>query len=175
VAHVLERDHGIPIPRWLAQEFSPRVQNEAEHSGGEIDSRRIRALFDEAYCDPSPDWIMRGYSLSADGDAVEIEAEVGSGKARLRGRGHGAVEALVDALLRQRGIAVEVEHFDEHALSAGTDARAVAAVRVRVGSAPGSAVAFGEDTTCAALQAVLSAAGAALALDGRVVGAAVAG
>jgi 2-isopropylmalate synthase len=118
---------------------------------------------------------MHGYSLRADGDAVEIDAEVGTAKARLRGRGHGAVEALVDALLRQRGIAVEVEHFDEHALTAGTAARAMAAVQVRVGPVCGSAVAFGEDTTCAALQAVLSAVGAALAVGARVAGAAVGG
>jgi 2-isopropylmalate synthase len=70
---------------------------------------------------------------------------------------------VVDALARQCGVAVEVEAFDEHALSEGTEANAMACVRVRVGSIRGSAAALGEDTAAAALQAVLSAVGAALA------------
>jgi len=73
------------------------------------------------------------------------------------------VEALVDALARQRGVNVQVEAFDEHAVGEGTDAEAMACVRVRLGDTQASSAALAEDTTAAALQAVLSAAGAALA------------
>ena len=52
VAHVLERDYGITLPRWLAQEFSKVVQAEAERTGGEVNSRRIRELFESAYREP---------------------------------------------------------------------------------------------------------------------------
>lgn len=171
VAHVLERDYGISLPRWLAQEFSKAVQAESERAGGEVNSRRIRELFDAHYRRPAPEWVMHGYDLHAAGDAVQAEVSVGEGAhaIRLRGRGHGAVEAVVDALARQRGVSVSVEHFDEHAMGEGTDANAMACVRVRVGESRGTAVAFGEDTACAALQAVLAATGAALAqaADGR--------
>lgn len=36
VVHVLERDYGITLPRWLQVEFSKIVQGEAESDGGEI-------------------------------------------------------------------------------------------------------------------------------------------
>jgi 2-isopropylmalate synthase len=164
VAHVLERDYGISLPRWLAQEFSSVVQVAAEHAGGEVTSARIRQLLEERYVPPAPEWVMHSYDLRRVGDEVHAEITVGAqaSSLRLHGRGHGAVEALVDALARQRGVAVDVEHFDEHALGAGTGAKAMAAVRVRLGKTAASAVAFAEDTASAALQAVLTAVGSAI-------------
>ena len=165
VAHVLERDAGISLPRWLAQEFSRVVQAEAERTSGEVSSVRIHQLFHAHYASPDPSWIVHSYDLRREGDVVQAELRVGegSGAVRLTGSGHGVVEAVVDALERRRGVRVAVEQFDEHALGGGTDAEAMACVRVRVGDTPASAVAFGEDTAAAALQAVLAAVGRALA------------
>ena len=125
---------------------------------------RIHELFLERYCIPEPEWRVSNYELSRNGDDVQAVVSIGGAAGlRLRGRGHGVVEALVDALARQRGIKVDVEQFDEHAMDQGTDANAMACVRVRVGDTIDAAVAFGEDTACAALQAVLAATGAAIA------------
>jgi 2-isopropylmalate synthase len=52
-----------------------------------------------------------------------------------------------------------VEAFDEFALAAGTEASAMACVRIRSGEDVHIGVAFAEDTTTAALQAVLTALG----------------
>jgi 2-isopropylmalate synthase len=165
VAHVLERDYGVSVPRWLAQEFSKVVQADSEVHGGEVNSARIWELFRATYAAPDAQWTMHSYDLHRDGDAVQAEVRVGDdGTAlRLRGAGHGVVEALVDALSRQRGVKVSIEAFDEHALGEGTAAQAVACVRLRLGESVAGAVAFGEDTAAAALQAVLSAAGRVLA------------
>jgi 2-isopropylmalate synthase len=164
VAHVLERDYGIGLPRWLQQEFSAVVQRDAESSGREVTPERIWALFSQHYLQPAPEWSLLRYDLHRDGEQVRATFSLGGNPSvQLQGRGHGAVEAVVDALARQCGVAVEVEAFDEHALSEGTEANAMACVRVRVGSIRGSAAALGEDTAAAALQAVLSAVGAALA------------
>jgi 2-isopropylmalate synthase len=164
VAHVLERDAGISVPRWLAQDFSKVVQAEAERTGAEVGAARIRELFDAVYVSPAGDWNMHSYDLRREGEVVRAEVRVGDGASAvsLHGRGYGAVEALVDALARKRGVTVNVEQFDEHAMGAGTDAEAMACVRVRVGDTAACAAAFAEDTTAAALQAVLTAVGAVL-------------
>jgi 2-isopropylmalate synthase len=166
VAHVLERDYGMSLPRWLAQEFSQVVQADAERAGNEVTSARIYQLFRQHYMSPSADWVLQSYDLRRVGDEVQAEVTVGrqASSLRLQGRGHGVVEALVDALARQRGVAVSVEHFDEHALGEGTGADAMACVRVRLGETAASAAALAEDTASATLQAVLSAAGAVLGL-----------
>jgi 2-isopropylmalate synthase len=159
VAHVLERDHGISLPRWLAIEFSRIVQADAERSGTEVDPRRVRELFEATYVAAAAEWRVQRYDLRRDGDEVSVEIRLGDGArdAALRGRGQGVVEAVVDAMERQRGLPVEVDHFDERALGPGTDAEAMACVALRVGGSRGIGVAFGEDTAGAALQAVFNA------------------
>ncbi|MHB8249435.1 MAG: 2-isopropylmalate synthase [Acidithiobacillus sp.] len=168
VAYVLERDYGIRLPRWLAREFSGVVQAESERTGGEVAPASIYAAFQERYCTSPSAWEMNNYTLTRAGDTVKATVGVGCGATalQLHGQGHGVVEALMDALARSRGVRAEVEQFDQHALTAGTEAKAIACVRVRLGEATATAVAFGEDTAEATLQAVLSAVGKALDIGG---------
>ncbi|AEM47819.1 pyruvate carboxyltransferase [Acidithiobacillus ferrivorans SS3] len=166
VAHVLERDHGISLPRWLAQDFSTVVQAASEQEAGEVSSAQIFALFESHYCHPAEDWHLRRYRLSREGEQVAATVVLGPEALPhiLQGKGSGAVAALVDALIQSWGVRAEVEQFDQHALGSGTGARAMACARVSVDHGhAASAVAFGEDTTEAALQAVLSAIGRSVA------------
>ncbi len=156
VLHVLERDFGITLPRWLQVEFSRVVQLEAEVDGGEISPLRMHDLFDASYVRTPPSAQLSGYDLRRDEQGVRASVRLAGGST-LAGQGHGPVEALVDALVREHGVRIEVEAFDEFALGEGTEARAMACVRVRVKSTPAAAVAFARDTTGAALQAVLTA------------------
>jgi 2-isopropylmalate synthase len=70
---------------------------------------------------------------------------------------------LVDAMTKTYGLALRVDAFDEAALGKGTDARAMACVRLHAGNASAAGVALAEDTTSAALQAVLAAGGRLIA------------
>ncbi|WP_019570806.1 2-isopropylmalate synthase [Thioalkalivibrio sp. ALE11] len=161
VTHVLERDYGIELPRWLAVEFARIVQQDAEASGEEVTSQRIHELFEKHYLAPVPGWDLVRYEMEKEGPVVRLDATVGppGQETRLNGAGHGAVEALAEALHASRGVEVRVSHFDEHAVEAGTEARAMAAVDVSVDGERSVGVALGEDTTAATLQAVLNAAG----------------
>ncbi|MCK9187802.1 2-isopropylmalate synthase [Acidithiobacillus sp.] len=166
VAHVLERDHGISLPRWLAQDFSAVVQAASERETGEVRSAQIYTLFQGHYCQLAEEWHLRRYRLSREGEQVAATVVVGPEAQPhiLQGKGSGAVGALVDALIQSWGVRAEVEQFDQHAIGTGTAARAMACVRVSVDHGhAASAVAFGEDTTEAALQAVLSAIGRSVA------------
>ena len=155
VLHVLERDFDITLPRWLQIAFSKVVQQEAERTGDEMEGAVIRRLFDAAYVTAPAAWKVGNYDVRRDGDRVRMNATVGD--VEMSGSGHGAVEALVDAIARTRGITGSVEAFDEYALSEGTEANAMACVRLRVGEAVSVGVALAGDTTSAALQAVLTA------------------
>ena len=75
VLYVLERDFGITLPRWLQIEFSRVVQHEAEQSGGEINGRRIRQLFDGAYVTAPAGWRIGDYSIRRDGNRVASARE----------------------------------------------------------------------------------------------------
>ncbi|MBW4933481.1 2-isopropylmalate synthase [Marinobacter sp. F4206] len=159
VAYVLERDYNISLPRWLQIEFSKMVQREAETNGGEIDSLTIHRLFEDRYLKIHDDWALHAYDLHRDADGVQADVTVGSEGApvSLEGRGLGAVEAVSDALERRFGISIAVEAYDEFALGEGTNANALACIRLMAGGQHCSAAALAEDTTSATLQALFSA------------------
>jgi 2-isopropylmalate synthase len=154
VLHVLERDFGITLPRWLQIDFSKVVQRESEREGGELAAMAIRELFEREYVGQQSARLS-DYRLSRDGDRVRFRADIGA--ALLEGEGQGAVEALLDALTRAYQVKATVECFDEFALESGTDASAMACVKLRASDKVGVGVSFAKDTTSATLQAVLNA------------------
>ena len=81
----------------------------------------------------------------------------------LTGEGQGLIEALIDAVNRRFGVKVDIVEFDEHAMSAGTEAKALASVTVETSGQQASACCIHEDTSLASLQATLSAIGRAVA------------
>jgi 2-isopropylmalate synthase len=156
VTHILERDYGVSLPRWLQIEFAKVVQNEAEVTGSEVDSPSVHALFERDYLQIPPGWQLHTYDLHRSDEGVRAQVQVGDG-VTLEGRGHGAVEALVSSLQQRHGIAMAVEAYEEFALGEGTNANAMACIRVQIDGEPYSAAALAEDTTSATLQALLSA------------------
>ncbi|GAA5126338.1 2-isopropylmalate synthase [Alloalcanivorax gelatiniphagus] len=169
VAHVLERDFGISLPRWLQQELAMVVQQDAEQDGGEITGERIHRRFNSDYLNVPAAWTLRSYDLHRADDGVRARISIGDeagATVEIEGRGEGAMGALVDALNRRHGWQIRVEAFDEYSLGDNTEANAMACVRVQVGEQVQSAVALAADTTAAALQAILSAAGRVAAAEG---------
>ncbi|MGP9831099.1 2-isopropylmalate synthase [Marinobacter sp. NSM] len=167
VAYVLERDYDITLPRWLQIEFSKVVQKEAETNGGEIDSHTIHRLFEDRYLRVHEDWSLRSYDLHRDEEGVRAEVVVGSDTSPVtfEGCGLGAVEAVSDGLAKRFGVTVAVEAYDEFALGEGTNANALACIRLTANGQHCSAAALAEDTTSATLQALFSAVAQAVGTD----------
>ncbi|XKH00626.1 2-isopropylmalate synthase [Marinobacter nauticus] len=169
VAYVLERDYQITLPRWLQIEFAKVVQREAETNGGEIDSDTVHRLFEERYLKVPADWALRSYDLHRNDEGVSAEVAMGAdgSPVSMQGRGLGAVEAVSDALNKQFGVAIAVEAYDEFALGEGTNANALACIRLTANGQHCSAAALAEDTTSATLQALFSAVSQAVGTEAR--------
>jgi 2-isopropylmalate synthase len=157
VLYVLERDFGITLPRWLQIAFSRVVQGEAERAGGEVTGSSVRDLFDSAYVGVPAGFHLGDYDMRRLGEEVRVRCDVGT--VRVSGEGQGAVAALMAGVARALGVCGVVEAFDEFALGSGTEASAMACVRIRIDDEVSIGVAFADDTTSAALQAVLTALG----------------
>jgi len=155
VALVLERDFGIELPKWMHGEVSKVVQQAAEESGLEVSPSTIKTLFDERFQQVGADWELRGYDLHTNDHQVTAHFQVGQDS--FDGVGSGVLEALCDGPSSQYQIAIEVTRFDQHAIGEGTDARALAALAVKIGDQQISAIAIDEDTSGATLQAMLTA------------------
>jgi|TARA_B110000503_G_scaffold79304_1_gene121876 2-isopropylmalate synthase len=160
VALVLERDYGIELPKWMHPAVSTVIQKATEASGAEVSSKHIKTLYQNHFVDVQASWQLQDYSIQAQStkdNGQEIKASFTVGQTLLSGHGAGAIEALSDALSVHYGCDLEVTQFDQHALSSGTDAQALACMEVRVNGVVLHGIAQAEDTTAAALQAMLTA------------------
>ncbi len=170
VSYLLERDHGLDLPRRLQVEFSACVQRVADATGSEIDAGQLYELFRDEYLTPGKPVELLGHrSEPLDGERVRTTARVRleGAERELSGEGNGPVAAYMDALRRALGAALEVSDFREHALGDGDAARAAAYVEVRVGGAGAARAVWGAgidgSIVTASLRAVTSAVNRALA------------
>ncbi|WP_200834047.1 2-isopropylmalate synthase [Nitrincola tapanii] len=157
VALILERDYGICLPKWMQSEVSRVVQKASEKSGSEITSLQIKALFDQHFSHLAEAWQLQAYDLHTEAGCVQGVFKVAGQLPPLQGQGTGAVEALVHALEKRYAVSIQVIHFDESALTQGTDAQAQACIALQIQDENYAAITRAEDTSAAALQAVLSA------------------
>ena len=164
VAHVLERDHGIELPKWMHIHVSKVVQKVAEATGSELRGADIKRIFDENFVAIPAGWNLRGFDLTTQDSQTLATFRIEAAEPiELKGQGQGALEALADALSQHYGVAMKVTQFDEHALRQGTDSEAIASVCITIDGVESVAASINEDTTTANLQALLSAVGRAAA------------
>ena len=163
VAYLLERDHGLSLPRLLQIEFSPVVQGVTDRTGKELSSIAIRRLFDETYLSGQGPLVYEDHELThvrghSDAEHIVASVLIDGQPVSLSGAGNGPVEALMRALQGTLGIDAKLMSYTEHALSTGEDSQAVAYVQLRFGwdqSAFG--VGVHPNIVTAALKAILSA------------------
>ena len=164
VALVLERDHGIILPKWMHPLVSRVVQTKADESGEEISSKEILALFQQEFLAVPDGWRLEGYDLHSEAQATHGRFRLARAGAEVsvNGDGQGLLEALIDGVGRRFGVEISVVEFDEHAMAPGTEAKALASVTVEAAGRQATACCIDEDTSLATLQATLSAIGRAL-------------
>lgn len=164
VALVLERDHGIKLPKWLHPVVSRVIQRQAEVSGDEVPSRQVRSLFESAFLVVPDNWQLKAYKLNSEKHETHGQFRLGGEPdVVLNGQGQGLIEALVAGIRQRFAADVSIIEFDERALSAGTDAKALASVIVDIDGERAAACCIDEDSSFAVLQATLSAVGRGLA------------
>ena len=158
IAFVLERDHGLSLPRWMQVELAQVVQRLSERQGGEIDSDTIRDLFQAHFVIDRDPLEMTGYRLDRErNDHIGVTLRERGCEQTLQGQGEGAISAFVDAWSRHSGQRLNVIDYREHAIGEGTDAEAIAYVLINIDGARVAAAALDHDTTGASLKAVVSA------------------
>ncbi|UDF03846.1 2-isopropylmalate synthase [Asticcacaulis sp. AND118] len=167
IAWILEQDKGLKLPRRLQVDFSRKVQEIADATGKEMQAADIWHAFEDAYfLKGTPKYELVEYIDSgarrAGVDRLFAGRITHDGiETPVTGRGNGLMAAAVDALNAAYALGIEVLDYHEHALSRGTDAKAVAYVECRT---PDDRKVFGVgmdvDSATASVKAILSAANA---------------
>ncbi|HEV3282496.1 MAG TPA: 2-isopropylmalate synthase [Acidimicrobiales bacterium] len=165
VAYVMDTEHGLDLPRRLQVEFSKEVQAVTEDSGTVIRPGEMWDVFSKTYLPDDADMRLIGSEVTTGGHRTTVTAQllVGGEPRTVMGEGNGPIDALVGALRTDFGIDFEVKDYNQHALTAGREASAVAYIEAE-GPDGSTWWGVGMDSSIldASLHAVVSAANRAI-------------
>jgi 2-isopropylmalate synthase len=161
VAYLLSTEHGLDLPRAMQVEFSKQVQELTEATGTEISPAEIWDVFTTTYQPENATIQLLSSEVTADQHLTRIFAQlvVNGQHVTVKGEGNGPIDALMAGLSSEMDINFEVRDYHEHALTAGSEASAVAYVEAE-GDDGGTwwGVGMSSSILDASLEAVISAA-----------------
>jgi 2-isopropylmalate synthase len=156
ITFLLEQEYGISLPRRMQIEFSQVVQKETDRLGLEMTAAQIYGLLENEYLKATSPYVLKSHRLQEENGICNVDVDVNfNGELRRKhGTGKGPLEALVAALPMN----VEIMDYHEHAISAGTNAQAVAYIEIRLnGGRPLHGIGIDENLTTATFRALFSA------------------
>ena len=165
IAFLLQRDHGVTMPRRMQVEFSAVVQKQADACEAELASDDLWKLFEATYLAPLQlPWCYRSHHLfdSAQGQGIALEVVRPDGlRLQLYGEGSGPIDAVAAALGQHLGVALRIDHYEERSLGQGAGAMALAIVEAALPGVAGTRFGAGRhaNIVTASILAVLHAAG----------------
>ena len=130
VAYLLNAEHGLDLPRAMQVEFSKQVQELTEAKGTEITPAEIWDVFTTTYQPENPPIQLLSSEVTADQHLTRIFAQlvVRGQHVTVKGEGNGPIDALMSGLRSEMDVSFKVRDYHEHALTAGSEASAVAYV-----------------------------------------------
>jgi 2-isopropylmalate synthase len=159
VSYIMQTEHSMDLPRRLQIEFSRVVQEHTDSEGGEVTAERMWEIFEAEFLTSGPRVGLLAHRTSSrvdEKDLLNCDVRLDGEIREIEGIGNGPISAFVDALA-PIGVNVRVLDYQEHALSAGGDAKAAAYVEAQVGDRVLWGVGIDANIVTASLKAVLSA------------------
>ena len=160
VAFLLEKDHGVSLPRRLQISMSQKIQKIADETGKEISTSEIWEIFHTNFVMPKSGHSFKNYSLKTSdatdvSDHIKAEIEIDGENYEISGSGIGPIDAFVNALNQKLSIDVKVSDYHQSAISSGSDAQAAAYIELQKGDKTSWGVGINPNTTKASFEAII--------------------
>jgi 2-isopropylmalate synthase len=137
IAFILEKDHGVSLPRRLQISLSEKVQRVADETGKEVMSRDIWKVFEKNYLSTKGEFELKNYALSSTEDSegntsdqVTMTLCTGNDEVNLKGIGGGPIEAFISAVNTHFKVSISVSDYHQHSVTSGADAKAAAFIEL---------------------------------------------
>jgi 2-isopropylmalate synthase len=158
IAYILEKDHGVSLPRRLQISLSTKIQKVADETGKELLSHEIWDIFDKNFIQGPNKAELISFELNtSDGenDSIIVEAKLNQNKLEFSGSGNGPIDAMIQGINEKMGLNLSVTDYHQHSLGTGSDAKAVAYIEVSDGNKTRWGVGIDENTIRASLRAIM--------------------
>ena len=160
VAFLLEKDHGVSLPRRLQISMSQKIQKIADETGKEISTSEIWEIFHTNFVMPKSGHSFKNYSLKTSdstnaSDHIKAEIEIDGENHKISGSGNGPIDAFVNALNQKLSIDIKISDYHQSAISSGSDAQAAAYIEIQKGGKTSWGVGINPNTTKASFEAII--------------------
>ncbi len=157
VAFLLEKDHGVSLPRRLQISLSQRIQKLADDTGKEISSSQIWDIFEKKYLQPVNNYSYIKHSSSSKDDIhkLELTMNMNNEEMTIEGSGNGPIDSFVNGLSEKIGVEIKVADYHQTAISSGSDAKAAAYIELEKDGKTFWGVGIHPNTTRASFDAII--------------------
>jgi len=156
VAFLLEKDHGVSLPRRLQISMSQKIQKLADESGKEIMTSEIWDIFDKEFMQPKEGYSYLDHKSSTNGSThnLSIKMLLNNNEVQMEGIGNGPIDSFINALASQN-IKLKVSDYNQSAISSGSDAKAAAYIELESNGKTSWGVGINSNTTRASFEAIV--------------------
>ena len=157
VAFLLEKDHGVSLPRRLQISLSQRIQKLADDTGKEISSSQIWDIFERKYLQPVNNYSYIKHTSSSKDDLhkLELTMNMNNEETTIQGSGNGPIDSFVNGLSEKIGVEIKVADYHQTAISSGSDAKAAAYIELEKDGKTFWGVGIHPNTTRASFDAII--------------------
>ena len=162
VAYLIERDHGLSMPRRLQIEFSQIIQKITDETGKEITASEIWETFQNTYFNNGEGFNFIEHKIESSSknklqeDLIKVKLLKDKEEYSIDGVGNGPIDAFINALKKDLDLSVKVSDYHQHAVSTGSDAKAVAYIEIQSEGKSSWGVGMHANTVIASLLSVIS-------------------
>ena len=157
VAFLLEKDHGVSLPRRLQISLSQKIQKLADKSGKEISSTQIWDIFEENYLKPRNNfsYIEHESTSKEDLHSLTLKMNMRDSIKTINGTGNGPIDSFINGLSSDIGMPIKVADYHQTAISSGSDAKAAAYIELEKDGETFWGVGIHPNTTRASFDAII--------------------
>lgn len=132
VAFLLERDHGVSLPRRLQITLSKYVQKIADETGKEISASELWDVFESNFLIPMNGFEYKSHSSKTENSVNEIDLNIKilNEDINIQGAGSGPIDSFMNAINQKFNINIKVSDYNQNAISSGADAKAAAFIEL---------------------------------------------
>ena len=157
IAFLLEKDHGVSLPRRLQISMSQKIQKLADETGKEISSSEIWTMFEKNFLTAQDEssYISHSSSTKNDVNALKLKMLLKSEETIISGEGNGPIDSFVNGLCAKLNKEIKVSDYHQSAISSGSDAKAAAYIELEVNGQTSWGVGINPNTTIASFEAII--------------------
>ena len=157
VAFLLEKDHGVSLPRRLQISMSQKIQKLADETGGEIVSSQLWEVFEKNYLEPINNfsYIKHNSSSKEDIHNLDLTLQMNDEQIIINGTGNGPIDSFINGLCNKLDIDIKVADYHQSAISSGSDAKAAAYIELEKDGKTFWGVGINANTTRASFDAII--------------------